>query len=195
MDVFYEESAVAQEAKKGAVKYRICHIISNVFLTLGIIAILFGFNFIPLDGWLIWGFVCLWFFSIWFALFKFKSRFNVSYDYVFVTGELRISRVINVNKRKLITRLDCNEMIQVGDIDNSAFERLKADPNTKTIVCTSNDEPAKDKFFMYILANDNGRKLYVLECREKLLLEMMKFLKRTVLESDYVMQEKKQKKI
>ena len=39
------------------------------------------------------------------------------------------------------------------------------------------------------------KKLYVLECREQLLVEMMKFLKRTVLESDYVAQEKKKNKI
>ena len=132
---------------------------------------------------------------LWFILYRIKQRINVNYDYIFVSGELRIARVINVNKRKLVTRLECSDMIQVGDVDNPSFERFRSDPTTKMVVCTSNDAPAKGKFFMYILIDDNGKKLYVLECREKLLVEMMKFAKRTVLESDYVPQEKKQKNV
>ena len=195
MDVFYEESAVAQQAKKGEKRYKLVNIFSNIFLTLGIIAILFGIKFIPLDGWILWGTFCVWFFIMWFVLFKWKARFNVSYDYIFVSGELRIARVININKRKLITRFECSDIIQVGDADNPSFERFRNDPMTKMVVCTSNDTPMEGKFFMYILIDDNGKKLYVLECREKLLVEIMKFAKRTALESDYVAQDKKQKAV
>ena len=118
---------------------------------------------------------------------------NVSYDYCFVSGEMRISRVININKRKLVARFDCEDIIQLGDVDNPSYDRFTSDPTTKTVVCTSNDTPAKGKFFMYILANYNGKKLFVLECREEMLMNILKFAKRNKLESDYVMQEKKQK--
>ena len=47
---------------------------------------------------------------------------------------------------------------------------------------------------MYVHANDPlGKKLYVLECREELLVNILKFVKRSTLEHDYVAQEKKQK--
>ena len=46
---------------------------------------------------------------------------------------------------------------------------------------------------MYILAEYNGKKLFILECREALLMNIMKFAKRTTLDHDYVMQDKKQK--
>ncbi len=194
MDAFYEESSIARNEKKGAIKYKITHIVSNVFLALGILAILFGINFIPTKMLVMWAFICLWFFGVWFVLFKLKSRFNVNFDYCFVSGELRIARVININKRKPVVRLQAEEIIQIGDVDNQSFHGLRADPNTKVVFCTSNDVAAEGKFFMYILANVNGKKLYVLECREELLLQMMRFLKRSVLESDYVMQEKKQQR-
>jgi hypothetical protein len=84
-------------------------------------------------------------------------------------------------------------MIQVGDIDNPSYARFKADPTVKEVVCTPNFESSEGKFFMYILANYNGKKLFVLECRELLLMNIMKFAQRSVLESDYVMQERKQK--
>ena len=195
MDVFYEESSIARNSKKESTKYKITHIISTIFLVVGILAILFGLSFIPADMLLGWVLICLWFFICWFVLFKFKSRFNVSYDYVFVSGELRIARVININKRRLVTRIDSEDIIQLGDVDNTSFEGLRADPNTKTVVCTSNSEAGEGKFFMYILANDNGKKLYVLECREELLIHILKFVKRTTLESDYVSQERKKKQI
>ena len=100
--------------------------------------------------------------------------------------------MFNVNKRKLLYRIAPEDVIQLGDIDNQSFERLLADPSNKRILCTSNHEAGEGKFFMYIYcAESTGRKLYVLECREELLINMLKFVKRGTLEPDYVMQEKK----
>ena len=88
---------------------------------------------------------------------------------------------------------DSKDIIQFGDVDNPSFERFRNDPTVKMILCTSNDTPAEGKFFMYILAEYNGKKLFVLECRETMLMHILRFATRTKLESDYVMQEKKQK--
>ncbi len=193
MDVFYEESSTASNAAAGARKYRIIQIISNIFLGLGIFGLIFMISFLPLNTWIFWLLICSWLFITWFLLFRFKRRFNLNFDYSFVSGELRIAKVFNVNKRKPLVKIQAEDIIQVGDVDNTAFDGFRADPNVKTIFCTSNDVAMKGKFFMYILVSDNGRKLYVLECREELLMHMMKFLKRTVLESDYVPQEKKRR--
>ena len=203
MDAFYEESAVNQNATKERKKYSIFNIISYVFLFLGILLLVMAIFNMPLGGgedasglWSLFWFMLLqglMFMGMWFAFYKLKSRYNVSFDYCFVTGELRISKVCNVNKRRLVARLDCEDMIQIGDVDNPSFDRFRADPTVKTVFCTPNVETSNGKFFMYVLANYNGRKLYVLECRENLLMNIMKFAKRSVLESDYVMQERKQR--
>ena len=207
MDVFYEESAIMQNAKKGERKYKIFHILSMIFLVVGIILVFPTIMFIPIGSgaaearataialFVFFLSQTLLFFGLWFLLYKWKSTINVSYDYCFVTGELRISKVFNVNKRRLVTRFNTEEILQIGDIDNSSYERLKSDPTTKEVFCTSNEEPAEGKFFMYILVNDGGKKLYVLECRELMLMNILKFAKRSALENDYVMQEKKQKKV
>ena len=45
---------------------------------------------------------------------------------------------------------------------------------------------------MYIQTGESSRKkLYIMECREELLVNMLRFVKRGTLESDYVSQEKK----
>ena len=194
MDVFYEESSINRNERSGKTKYKIFHILANVFLAIAILCVCFTF-YVPLDGLLLWLFICAWFFGCWFILFKLKNRFNVNYDYTFVSGELRIVKVFNVNKRKLLVRIQPDDIIQLGDVDNASFDVLRTDPNTKLVLCTANDEPSADKFLMYILANVNGKTLYVLECREVLLMHMLRFVKRTTLESDYVSQEKKTKNI
>ena len=80
----------------------------------------------------------------------------------------------------------------MGDIDNPSYDRFKADPSVKEVVFTPNVEAAEGKFFMYLLAAmPTGKKLYILECREELLINLLKFVPRGTLESDYVMQEKK----
>lgn len=191
MDVFYEESALAQNAKKGSIFCVIIQILSIGCYVWGALVALFSIMLLPINTLLLpllFAASCIGS-GVLFGMLK--KRFNVSYDYCFVSGELRISRVFNTTKRRLLTRFGAENIIQIGDIDCPSFERFKADPNVKTIICTSNDEAAENKFFMYIYAEDNGKKLYVLECREELLMNIMKFAKRTVLDRDYISQEKK----
>ena len=195
MDVFYEESAIASNSDKKSKKYNILSAISIFFMVLAVLWVFIGFYTVQINvigSWIFWGFVFVWLLSMWYILRLWKMRINVSYDYAFVSGELRISKVININKRKLVARIDCEDMIQLGDADNPSFARFRSDPTVKTVLCTSNDTAANGKFFLYILAEYNGRKLFVLECREVLLMHILKFAKRNKLESDYVMQEKKQ---
>ena len=194
MDVFYEESSVAQNSIKKQKKSKILHILSVIALAIMAVIIWFFILCIgSLGDMIFFGVQSLFWFGLWFLLYKWKSGVNVSYDYCFVSGDLRIAKVININKRKLVARFDCAEIIQVGDVDSSAFERFRSDPTTKLVLCTSNDVAATGKFFMYIHVDYNGKKLYVLECREELLAQMLKFMKRTALDHDYVSQEKKNK--
>lgn len=200
MDVFYEESAVNASASKNEVKYKFLHVLSIIFLVLWIICAVLAFFSIPVGENPKWDMVIFWlvntvlFWIAWFFIGKIKRNINVSYDYTFVSGELRISKVFNVNKRKGFVKISCDEMLQIGDTDNPSYERLASSPRTKTLFCTSNETPAEGKFFMYILIGGEQKYLYILECRELMLMQILKFAKRSVLESDYVMQDKKQKK-
>ena len=197
MDVFYEESSIASNAKKGARKYKIYAYSSYFFMVLAILTLFFIFLFVPINGdpgALIMSLATvLLFVGFWFFFRRLRLNTNVSYDYCFVSGELRISKVININKRRLVAKFDVEDIVQIGDVDSPSFDRFFADPTSKNVFCTSNADAAEGKFFMYILAEYNGKKLFILECRENLLMNIMKFAKRTTLDHDYVMQDKKQK--
>lgn len=197
MDVFYEESSIANNLKKKQRKYKVINFFSWLCFAIAILMLFFVFYGVPIDegyaGVIYFLVQALCFFGMWFLLRKWKMNVNVSYDYSFVSGELRISKVISTNKRKLVARFDCAEIIQVGDSDSPAYERFSSTPGVKTVFCTSNTEAAEGKFFMYIYIEYDGKKLFLLECREELLANMLKFMKRTALDHDYVSQEKKNK--
>lgn len=219
MDVLYEESAVNANKQKGEKRHKIVSIITTV---LGVLAILFLILFVYyLYGLFLakkytptaedlkehqrklglivavtflTGFLTFFFGSTWFFLRQIKKRINVSYDYTFVSGELRIAKVFNVNRRKFLYRISPENVLQVGDMDSDSYERLRLDPAIKQIVCTPNYTPQEGKFFLYIQTAENtGRKLYLLECREELLVNILRFVKRGTLATDYVSQDKKNK--
>ena len=212
MDVLYEESAVNANAAKGEKRYKILNLFTWFF---GVLALIFAILFvIGLVSFLMamsamkaedraTAIVSLIFYFMmitlfggpWLACFLMKRKINVSFDYTFVSGELRISKVFNVNRRKFLYRIDAESIQKMGDTDSPSFDRVISDPSVKKIVCTPNAEPSGGKFFLYIVTSESGgRRVYILECREELLINILKFVKRGILESDYVMQEKKAQK-
>ncbi len=212
MDVLYEESAVNANAAKGEKRYKILNLFTWFF---GVLALIFAILFViglvsflmamsamkaedraAAIGSLIFYFMMITLFGgPWLACFLMKRKINVSFDYTFVSGELRISKVFNVNRRKFLYRIDAESIQKMGDVDTPSFDRVISDPSVKKIVCTPNAEPSGGKFFLYIVTSESGgRRVYILECREELLINILKFVKRGILESDYVMQEKKAQK-
>ncbi len=209
MEVLYEESALNQKSKKNEKIYNLVNVVFWIAVVLSVICFAvvmlqipfkspedtseeFKLKLVNFFGTLI-PFVLMLALAI-FTCFA-KRRVNLSYDYTFVSGELRIARVSNVNKRKFLYEILPEEILQVGDVEGESFERLLTDPNTKLIVCTANNSPAEGKFFMYVLAKVGTQKqLYLLECREELLLNILKFVRRGTLEDGYVAQAKKAEK-
>ena len=194
MEGLYEECSVAENQEKRMQKYNTIHVFSQIFLWIAIIMLFLGLFMFPIQ--LIWFFLieCVFFVVLWIVFNKWNAGVNLSYDYVLVSeGELRISKVINMDGRSLLAKIQCDEIIQIGDVDNENFGRLSQDPNIKTEICTSNETASEGKFFMYILVENDGKKLYVLECKEQLLKYIMQYAKRTALEREYIPQEKKKK--
>lgn len=194
MEILYEESALNQKSKKQAKFYAIANVVFWISFVITVFSALWMILLIP--AWIeFFGQLILVVLvgSLAFVSWFIKQRINVSYDYTFVSGELRIARIFNVNKRKFLYEIFSEEILQIGDVEGPNYERLASDPQTKVIDCTPNAMPAEEKFFMYILVKAGAQKqLYILECRELMLMHILRFTKRGALEEGYVSQETKQ---
>ena len=114
---------------------------------------------------------------------KFKDKFYVDYDYTIISGSIRFSKVIKEIKRKHIVSFEASEIEKIGKYGSELFEKYSRMPDVKTVILTSNITPEEKKEFYYLVVNKDGeKKMYVLECTETFIVNILKFAKRTVLD-------------
>ena len=102
-------------------------------------------------------------------------------------GELRFAKVIHDRKRKVLYRLTDEQVIQIGKVGSSTYEKLKSSPENKEELLTPNTEAADGKEFYYLQAATRvGKRLLVLECRPQFIAMIYKNnANRRILEPDF----------
>ena len=191
-EVFYEETALVQNTKKAKTKYIICKSLSIFFYVLAGLWFLIWFysadvetmNFLSILFQLLIPLAALIFSGIIFT--KYKNKMYVDYDYTFVSGSIRLSKVINQIKRKNIMKFETSDILQLGKYGSETYEKIEASPNVKKLILTSNIEASDGKEFFYLHVNKDGdHKLIIFECTEKFMATVLKFSNKTILEKDY----------
>ncbi|MBE5749919.1 MAG: hypothetical protein E7346_03515 [Clostridiales bacterium] len=191
-EILYEESAKIQNEKSAATKYYVLKVLSIISYTLAVLW--FMLVFIAYDLATGSALLNIIFIVVPLAMFiasgivlgKFKNKFYVDYDYIFVSGSIRFSKVIKNVSRKFICKFECSTIEKIGKIGSGTFEKYSNMPDVKRHILTMNSYPAEGKDFYYIVANFDGeKKLFVLECTETFMVNVLKFSNKMVLEEDY----------
>lgn len=200
-EIFYEESAKTQNTGSASRRYyimKIFMVISYVFAVLWVILFL---NFFDFSKGVTWQSIILALLPI--VLFivsgimlgRFKDKFYVDYDYTFVSGSLRFSKVIKNYKRKFIIKFETSDIEKIGLCDSESYMRYSSMPEIKKKILTSNMTAEEDKDFYFIVANCNGNKnLLTLECTETFIVNIMQYTNRTILDQELIDRKKQEKK-
>lgn len=190
-ELFYEETAAISNAGPAKTKYYVIKTFSVISYVIAVAWLLINVMIFPLEGNVLLNIL---FVAIPFALFlasgiflgRIKDKFYVDYDYTFVTGSIRFSRVIKNVKRKNILVCDTHNIEKIGRYGSNTFLRYNAMPDKKRMYLTSNIEPAEGKDFYYMVVNTNGQKYFlILECSELFLINILKFTGKLVFEDDF----------
>lgn len=198
-EIFYEESAKIQDEGSAKRKYYIAKTFMVISYVLAGIWGLFCFMFIidvkHVLSSLIFSLVPLALFIVsGIVLGKFKDKFYVDYDYTFVSGSLRFSRVIKNVKRRHIMNFNASDIEKIGAYGSESYERYELMPDVKKKILTSNETPEDNKDFYYFAVNTAGDKyLLVLECSELFIVNVLKFTNRTVLDQELLNKKRQQK--
>lgn len=198
-EIFYEESAKIQEETSAARKYYIAKVFMVISYVLAVIWGIFCLTFLIIDLKnillsLIISLIPLALFIVsGIVLGKFKDKFYVDYDYTFVSGSIRFSKVIKNIKRKHIINFDTSDIEKIGLYGSELYEKYSKMPDIKTKILTSNSTPSEGKDFYYIVANVGGDKyVFIVECSELFIVNILKFTNRTVLDQE-ILNKKKNK--
>ena len=191
-DLFYEESSKVRNEKSATIKYNVLKCLSILSYALLIIWFLMVFNFFEFGkGNIVINIILalipvIIFFLSGFFIGKIKNKFYVDYDYTFISGSIRFSKVIKNANRKPIIKFDSKDIEKIGKISSKTFEKYLLIPGIKRFILTSNDLPAEGKDFFYIVANvTTGKTIFVLECTELFMVNVLKFTNKQVVEEDY----------
>lgn len=192
-ELFYEESALVQNAQSSTRKYNTFKSLSILFYVLtGIWVLCFIFLYQiylenPLFDIIIFLIPTILFIVSAIIFGNFKNRFYLDYDYIFVSGNIRVSKVIKNVKRRLLISFDTQYIEKVGLYGSKTFFKYNEVVGISKMIFTQNDIPADNKDFYYIVANVNGeKKLMIFECTDLFIKNVLKFSKKTVLEEELV---------
>lgn len=180
-DEFYEGSVGPQNEKSQKTFY----VFYNVLFIISIIAFVFTFYLWFMIGDL--GFVVLFCISLVFAVIFFfiRRKLYLFFDYTYISGEVRIIKVVNGKTRRKFLFIDCKSISQVGKVGSQSFTKLYESKQNKLKIATPNGMHAEKQLY-YILAMVNGENvLAILECEETLLAYIVSYRGKTVLEKDY----------
>jgi energy-coupling factor transporter transmembrane protein EcfT len=195
-EAFYEESAGCAKSVSEAKKYTILHVLSIIaFVIAGFIAIysISAISYIvsaaseeglsPVFAIIEYVSFFVMFLLLGIGFFLWKRRYNLSYDYVFVEDELRISKVFNGKKRKFLKTLKADQILKIGFCENESYERTLSGMHSKPKFYTPNDEPTEGKRMVYILYSSSVEKtVYIIECRDMMLEYLVRAAGRNKLE-------------
>jgi hypothetical protein len=190
-EVFYEESAVISNAGVAKVKYNIFKGISIASYVLMVIWISIIFLTMDLSQNLILNLIfyvvpLVLFFLSGFLFGRFKNKLYVDYDYTFVTGSIRIAKVIKNIKRKFVLKFDASNIEKIGKYASGTFNKYNSMPGVTKYTFTSNITADEGKEFYYIVANvDGDKKLMIFECTETFIVHILKFANKSVLEEEF----------
>ncbi len=193
-EIFYEETAEVIEKSKNRKKYNLCTFFTY-FSCFLIILLLFVYIF-TLDLSLVFNGLVLLNVILAFlpiisliatAIFlsRFRNRFNVDYDYIFVTGSITVSKVINNIKRYVVIKFECKQIEKLGKLGSKTFEKYANLPDLKPKILSQNVTAQDGKGFYYMVVNNkDGKHLLVFECSQTFISNVIRFCNSTILEKE-----------
>lgn len=147
-----------QDNKKYSL-YRVLMIISIIGAAVGLLLVFMGLYYIGAIDAVLWG-------GIAFLFYRLMDGAIIEYDYEFSDGAIRIARISNRAKRKELAALMLDAVEAIAPYNKGDVEKYTVDGSRKLLDCTLNS----DSRWYYILASQNGKKLFVLwEPKQELL--------------------------
>lgn len=114
-----------------------------------------------------------------------RRKLLLYFDYTYISGEVRIIRVINGKTRRKFLIVQCKDIYKLGKVGSGTFEKLRATPGIKRKIATPNGMGAQNQLY-YLAAKCTGENtLIILECEEELLSYIVNYSGRSIIEEDY----------
>ncbi len=114
-----------------------------------------------------------------------KRRLLMFFDYSYISGEVRIIKVINGKSRKRFLIFQCRDIYKIGNVGSEDFEKIYCASNVKKKIATPNGFNANNKLYYIAAKVGSDNYLIVLECDETFISYVINASGRTVVEKNF----------
>lgn len=186
-DILYEETATPYDYSRQKIFYVACKVAMILMLVTAAFFILITLLSSSEDGQYVFPLIlAAWFVLLAVLAWIIRSRLYNCFDFIFVSGEVRIIKVVNTKKRKKMLVFDSKDVFRIGRFGSETYEALAKTPDIKKIFAPSNKTEYEGKPKYYFGTVSGGMKyLVVLECSETLIKHILQFSGRAVLEKEF----------
>lgn len=115
----------------------------------------------------------------------FKRRLYLFYDYTYISGEVRIIKVLNGKTRRRVAVFDVKDVFQLGKVGSNSFNEVCSKREIKKIIATPNGINATNQLYYIYVNIDGNQSVIILECDEKLLSYIVSTRGKSIIEKDY----------
>ena len=119
------------------------------------------------------------------VVFLLRRKLCLYFDYTYISGELRLIKVINGKTRRKFLIFDCKQISQIGKVGSDYFSKLKESGQYKLKIATPNGLYANSQLYYVAATIENEQILIILECEEKLLSYIVSTRGKSIIEKDY----------
>lgn len=178
---FYENSAVPQNQKGQKILYTVYNIVFYLSI-ISLVFFLYMFFLFGDKGFLL---LCIFPIALGVPVFFIKRKFCTCFDYTFISGEVRIVKVINGKARKKFLFFDSRDVYQLGKVGSESFEKVKVTPSIKTKMATPNGYNTQNQLYYVAITLAGEKMIVIMECEEKFLSYIVSYTGKQIIEKDY----------
>lgn len=161
--------------------YKFLYVFLKVIFVIDVILAVFSALFAFYFSNLVWIFFGVFVLSLVIIRFIQKSLFS-SFDCAFVDGSIRLDRVFN-NKRSRLLSFDCKNILSLGGVVGENYNKYVNDKSVKKINLTANTLSKKD-FCIYLQIN-NKSYLIIMKYDEIFLSNIIRIIGGRIIEKSY----------
>ena len=178
MEKLYEFCVKPQNEKIEYAKFKIFKILKVVTIVLAILSAWFAFLWVN-ALWFLAGLLVLT--AIVFAYFQ-TLYFNY-FDLSFYGGELKVVKVKNGIKRRLIVKTSTKNIVKIGKINGETYNKFVKDKSVKKLVATNKIEVDD---VVILIDNDDISLMLITKFNEEFTAQLIKSLGVRKVDGDYV---------
>lgn len=184
IESFLEENVTGKDTQFAKRKYRMFQIASILSIILGCIGIIFVYLslYLPVgegDSIMSVAIILIFYvvmtvgcFVLAYVFRRFRNGAIVDYDYTFVSGSLRIAKIVNQTKRRPLIAVDCSTVEALDTIESDSFKRYETMSGVKKVVATPNMNTDDVNLYYLFCKKDGQATLLIFEPSDALLIQI-----------------------